>query len=96
MTTPHNPQSQGVDRSTYSLFALAALGNLAMWWLRQHIGFELLAPLTASVLLIMNAWIAWTFARREPIVGYILGGAAVIVQLGFIILFEMAYRSPYL
>jgi hypothetical protein len=91
-TTPPTPPA-GVDRSTTFLFAVAVLGNLLVWWLRSLVTYDLVAPLAASVFLVSNAFITWTYARREPIVGYVLGGAAVIVQVGFLILFAMVYGS---
>ena len=91
-TTPPTPPA-GVDRSTVFLFGFAVLGNILAWWLRSVVTYDVLAPLIASVFLISNAGITWTYARREPIVGYVLGGAAVIVQVGFLILFAVVYGS---
>lgn len=86
----------GINQLTVGLLVASLILYVLAWWLRETtITFNSTVFFIGGGVLATNVTLVALFARREPFLGYIFGGASLLFQLFLLILLWMATRGLF-
>ena len=84
----------GIDTPAFGLIVTAVILYAAAWWMRETTStFNSAVLFIGGGVVLINTGLTALYARREPFLGYVFGGASVMVQIFLLILLWMAARG---